>query len=403
MRLLPKLIMKNQPEPYITNKSKFMKPVFTNFLAAAVMLAVSCGGPKNELAEKKEKLKDLRTKEASLGLEIKKLEEEIAQSDKGGLSKKLLLVETDTLTPASFAHSIEVYGTVDSDENVQVAPETNGIIRTIKVHEGSHVKKGQLLATLDMDVLTKSIKEVENSLELASTIYAKQKKLWDQKIGTEVQYLEARNRKESLEMKLNTLKSQLAMGYVRAPIDGLVDEVFQKQGEMASPAMPILRLVNSGSSEITADLSESYLGSVKKGDNVLVQIPTLKEKTEGTISSVSEYINPANRTFRVNVNVGKKSGALKPNMLTRISIKDYKANDALVVPSDVIQYDQKGNFVFTINGAKNKSVAEKTYVETGLSDKGMTVLKSGIQPGEVVVVKGQRALTDGEEIRIKRN
>lgn len=369
------------------------------FLILSAALA-SCNNA-DDIEAKKEKLKELRTEEASLGKEIRDLEKEIALAGGEFSARKLVPVDTSILQPGPFAHSIEVFGTVDSDNNIEVHPETSGPVEDIKVYKGAKVKKGQLLAVIDNSVISQSIKEVQTSLELANTLYEKQKRLWEQKVGTELQFIEAKNRKESLEKKLGTLNSQLAMSYVKAPISGVVDDVFLNEGEMASPAGPIFRVVNSAASKVEADISEAYLGKIKKGDVVKVEISSIQESVEGKVTSVSEYINPANRTFKVTIDVGKYAKSLKPNMLTRISIYDYKTDKALVIPNNVIQYDQKGNFVFVVNKAGKDFKVVKKYIETDLASSDGTIIKSGVKPGDAVVVSGQRAVTDGEKVSIK--
>lgn len=370
-----------------------------NFLILSALI-VSCQKG-DDLAAKNEKLKELRKEEASISSQIKSLEKEIALAGGNINTKKLIPVDTSVIHFGPFAHSVQFFGTVESDNNVEVHPETSGSIESIKVSKGAKVSQGQTLAVIDNKVIRQNIREVQTSLDLAKTLLEKQERLWEQKVGTELQLIEAQNRKESLEKKLGTLNSQLSMSIVKAPISGIVDDIFQNQGEMANPAAPLFRVINSQAAEVEAQISESYLGKVKKGDLVKVEMTSLNKTVNGKITSVSEYINPANRTFKISVDVGKAGKELKPNMLTRILLFDYKTDKAIVIPNEVIQYDQKGNYVYVISKNSKEPIANKIYIETDQTSAEGTIVKQGLQPGDVLVVKGQRALTNGEKVSIK--
>lgn len=303
-----------------------------------------------------------------------------------------------------FNHYIEVSGTVGAVNEAFISPEMNGQIKKIHVNEGARVKKGDLIISLNTSVIDKSIEELKTGLELARTIYSKQKELWDQKIGSEIQYLQAKNSKESLEGKLQTLYAQLDMARVKAPFDGIVDEIMQKEGELATLGRQIVQMVNLSKMEINADVSEMYLPKVKKGDLVKVEFPAYPELREQIpIYRTGNIVNPSNRTFKVQLRIGNKNETLKPNIISILHINDYSNNTALVVPSIIIKKDNNGDFLFTAVKEDGKLVAKKTYIKSGMSYKDNTEVHEGIKEGDQVVVNGYNMVATGTIIEITKN
>jgi membrane fusion protein, multidrug efflux system len=370
------------------------------FLTASffVTFFVACNSDGPE--EKRKQLAEFKKQQIDISSKIHQLEKEL--NDTLSVSKKGSLVETISVNNASFEHFIEVHGTVEADKNIQIVPETSGLITELRVEKGQMVRKGEVLAVLNTDLLRQQIKEVETNLELAANIYNKQKNLWEQKIGTEVQFLEAKNRKSSLEVSLASLKTQLSKSYIKSPIDGEVDEVFPKIGEMASPQMPMFRVVNVGVVNVVSDVSEAHIGKFKKGDNVSVEFTAIDKEYRAKISASGQFINPNNRTFKITIKLDNPEGLLKPNMLSVVKIRDQFLKEAITVPSSIIQSDSKGTFLFAVDNDGQNKIASKAYVETGITYQGQTVISKGLKDGQEVITMGYRGLIDGEAITIDK-
>ncbi len=329
---------------------------------------------------------------------IKELDVKIALIDS---SQKLHTVSVLKLEPKNFKHYFKVYGQVESNKSISLYSETSGRIESILVKRGQNVAKGQLLATIDANVLNQNIAEVKTSLELANELYKKQSKLWlEDKIGSEVQYLEAKNRKESLERKLETLQAQLSMTKVRAPFNGVIDDIFPKNGEMASPQTPMFRLVNLGDVYLTASVSEAYVGKIISGTRATVTFESLGETVETSVIRVGNYINPDNRTFDVNIALNNNS-LFKPNMMGSVNLEDYSKENAIVVPSRLIMENTKGDsYVYTFNEkGTSVSTVTKTFVTVGVSYQGETEVLEGLHGDEVLVDRGSRSVKDGQKVR----
>jgi len=280
--------------------------------------------------------------------------------------------------------------------------ESAGKIKAIKVERGQKVNKGQLLAAIDASVLLQNKAELETALDLAEEIYQKQKTLWiDEHIGSEVQYLEAKNKKESLERKLATVNAQIAMTRVKAPFSGVIDEIFPKVGEMASPQSPMFRLVNLNEVYLTASVSEAYVGKVKVGTPAHVKFTSLDTTIASEVMRVGNYINPNNRTFDVNIALDKNAD-FKPNMMGSVDLEDYSVENTLVVPSRIVMENTSGKsyvYVFTPSGGDLGTV-NKRMLEIGKSYNGKTEVLSGLTGTEVIVDKGSRSVKDGQKVKL---
>lgn len=378
-------------------KPKSLPSIF--FLSALLMLA-ACGG--DEIEAKREKLKKSKTELAKLQTEIAKLEAELEGTDT--IAERLTPVEVKELRFEPFYHSIQVSGTMEAEENITISPEASGQVKAIFVKEGDRVSKGQTLAQLNTSTIEANIAEVNTSLDLANTVYERQKRLWEQKIGSEMQYLEAKNRKESLENRLTTLRSQLSMSIVRAPVSGVVDAIYKKEGELVMPGVPLLQLVNLDNMKIIADVSESYIKSINKGDTVRVTLPALgNEIIEAPVSRTSNIINLKNRSFSVEVKLPNRSGVLKPNSIGIIEIVDYYNDSSLVVPTRAISKDSHGEFVYVVKEKDGKPTAFKIRINSGLSSEGYTRILSGLAPGDRVVTKGYNEVSDTAPVSVKAN
>jgi membrane fusion protein (multidrug efflux system) len=364
-------------------KTKFL------IIFIAALLIVACGK-----VDKQKQLIELKKEHDKISEQIKKLEDEIAVADSSKTKDAGVRVAVTELTPTTFDHFIEVQGKVDGDENVSVSTQTGGNITQILVKEGDRVAIGQTLARLDDKVLQQTLKELENNFEFVNSLYEKQKALWDQKI----QYLTAKNNKESLESKIATLKDQIALMQVKSPINGTVEDIPIKVGQMLAPGYVAFRVVNFSKIKITADLAEAYTSRVNNGDVVSVYLPDLKKEVVGKVDFSSKYINPVNRTFSINVRLNGVDANLKANMIAVLKINDYKATNAFSLPINLIQTDRNGNYVTIAEKTEKGSVAKRVPVVTGVTYKGLTEIKSGLKKGDQVITAGYLELENGQAI-----
>jgi membrane fusion protein (multidrug efflux system) len=368
----------------------------------AGIFLLSCDqNPKNEVEVLTEKRDSIKKELDKLNKKYLSISEKLKALD---TTQKLTKVTTLTVQPQPFKHFFRVQASVESDQNIVVYPETQGLIERILVKEGDKVAAGQLLMTLDSRVIRKNIAELENSLELANTVYERQERLWEQKIGSEIQFLEAKNNKTSLERRIETLKAQLSSTQIKAPFDGTIDQILPKVGEMASPAMPVARLINMSELYLTAEVSERYIGRVFNGSPAKVSLPSMGLETTGKIVQVGNFIEKANRSFNIRIKLDdkpEKDTFLKPNLIAVVDILDFETDSALVVPSQVILQSSIGeNYLYLVSGEPNSASVSRVTVETGLSYQGNTHVKLGLKPNDEVVEKGGRSITEGQLVQV---
>jgi len=366
-------------------------------------MAAGCGSGKKDnatLETKKAKLAELQKKQDALTLEIIQLQQEIDVLDSVSATAKTgKLVTAQKAELKHFRHFIEMQGTATSKENVAILPEASGVIKQILVTEGQSVSKGQVLMILDDEALAKQIDEVQTGYELANTIYEKQKMLWEQKIGSEVQFLEAKNKKETAEKALERLNIQLSKFRVTSPINGTVDEINVNAGELASPQRQVIRIVNLDEVQVHADASENYISAVHKGDSVLVNFPAINVSKRTIIHAVGQVINPVNRTFGVDVKLSNADKSLKANLMAIMKVSDYENKKALTVPTKWIQQDGNQDFLYVAVTEGGKTIAKKRTVKKGNTYNGETEILEGLIAGDNVITEGSRDITDGEVVR----
>ncbi len=372
----------------------------THIFIALALLAFSCSSS-SEADQKKEELAKLKSEQQEIAGKIKTLETELAtlapvKSTEG----RVKLVDVKPVQPQTFKHYLSVQGTVESDNNILISPKTGGVITSVNVNEGDRVSKGQVLAIIDDAVIRQGVEELKTGLDLATTVYEKQKNLWDQKIGSEVQFLQAKNNKESLERKLATLNSQLAMTRITSPISGVIDEVNIKPGEAAAPGLGVIRVVNLSEMKVKARMADSYIGTVKKGDEVNISLPDIKEELNGKISFVGQVVNPQSRTFDIEVSLKNRDEKLKPNMLAVVNINDKTAQEAIVIDANYVQQSESGEVVFVAGTEGNSQKAQMRKVKTGLTYNGQVEVLEGLKAGENLITSGYQDLVDGQVIKI---
>jgi RND family efflux transporter MFP subunit len=383
-------------------------------LLSIPLLLLSCGSNEEgksveeiieneDLAEIRAKKSELSQQQSDLTQKLDKLDQAIDRLDK---TRRLDLVEIQQISDTLFKHYAEVQGDVATDENIVIYSEFSGILQDLRVEEGQQVNKGQVLAKIDDGGLSSELAQLETQATLAKTTFERQKRLWEQNIGSEMQYLEAKTNYESMQNSVKRLQSQLDKTIVRAPFSGIIDEVLTEQGEVVSPGQSqLFRLVSLKNMYVEAAVPENYLNTVGKGTEVIVEISSLDREFEGEIRRVGNTINPNNRSFSIQVAVPNDNGMIKPNQIATIRLNDYTAENAIVIPENALLKNSQGeSVVFTLQekeGEENIGTAKRKIVETGYSYNNKVEITNGLETGETLIVEGAKNLRDGQEIKIR--
>ena len=373
-------------------KKQKLTPIYALIL---LVIVAACGTPTTDELPKQDQLIQYKKELHALTQKITELETEL----KSGEKVELVNVVTTQVQAESFKHYIDVTARVEADQEVNVSPEGSGKILDILVREGQRVQKGEVLAKLNTDILEQSMEEMKISLDLAQTTFERQKNLWDQKIGSEIQFLQAKSSKESMERRLAGLEAQLDMAEVKAPVDGVVDVIYQKKGEIASPQIPFAKVVNIDKIKIYGDVAETYITKVKQGDKVSINFPALNMDTEGSIFNIGNFIDPNNRTFRIRVNMKNNKGMIKPNLMAIMKIIDYKADSAIIIPSILIKEDFRGKYTYLAKKDGKTQRAKKVYIKPGVSNNNMTEVREGIQAGDFIISEGFEQIVEGTAVQ----
>ncbi len=364
-------------------------------LVAIGFTTVSCGKKdENSLEAKQARIVELQKEADKINAEIATLQQEVGVA--GGVEElKISNVKAMPIASENFSHFVEASGRLDAVNNVWISPQSGGALTSVLVKEGDYVTKGQKIATIDNSVMRNTISEIQIQMEMAKTLFERQKALWDQKIGTEIQYIQAKSQVESLEKRLTTLKSQDAMNVVLSPLSGMIDEVRLKSGEIASPGMGIVRVVNSSNLKVVAKIPDTYAGTIQKGDVVKIKFPDLKKEVTSRLSFVSQTIDPISRTFTAEASVPIDK-QLKPNMTAILNINDQSRPAAIVVPRNLIQHTELGDIVYVAVSEGKNQIARAKAVTTGLSYDGNIEITSGLTAGEILIIDGYQDLVDGQ-------
>lgn len=375
-----------------------MKKIFS--LITIALFTLSCGEEvkNNSVDDLNSKKIEITNQIDSLSKELKVVEKELAKLNP---DTKLSLITTIPVKKDVFKHYVEVQGSVKADKNIEIRPELGGTVKAIYVKEGQKVAAGQTLIQLDEDAIKNNISEVNTQLALAKTTFERQKRLWNQKIGSEIQYLQAKTQKESLENNLESLLTQAKKMKIIAPFSGIVDEIFPKNGELTSPQAPVVRLINLDKVYIEADITESFLPVVKKDSEVLVYFPTLGNEIVSKIAQIGNYINPDNRSFKTRINISNKDQSIKPNLLADIKVLDFKSI-GIIIPSTLVQQDQTGqNFVFTISSENDENIVVKKIITIGKEYDHQIFVSEGLNENDVLINEGARLVKAGDLVKIK--
>ena len=386
-----------------------MKYIYS-LLAISIFL-LSCGeGKKNSLEnilasdnllQLREKRGEVDAKKLELESQLKLIDDRILELD---TIKKLPLVTTVKVEAQNFIHYLELQGNVQTKQNLVIYPEMGGILEHVYVKEGQRVTKGQLLAKLDDGGLGQQLAQLQIQTDLAKTTFDRQERLWDQKIGSEIQYLQAKSSFEAQQKLVNQVKSQLAKTNVTAPFTGIVDDVITNQGSVVAPGQtPIIRIINLDNMYIETEVPESYISSVSVNKSVIVEIPILGKTIEGVIRQASNYINPANRTFKIEIAVPNKDGSIKPNLTARLKINDYTNANAMLIPQSIISENAEGDqYIYLVNNLNenDEATAQRLVITTGKTQGDVIEVLSGLSDNAEIINEGARSVQDGQMVKI---
>lgn len=377
---------------------KNITSIFSTIILAGFLAA--CGG-KDSAEAKKAQLEKLKTQQTEIIAQIATLQDEIlAMGD--SLNKEEDRSKVIALTPVTkqnFIHAIDVQGRVDGDENITYSSKVPSSVTKINVKVGQRVSKGQILAELDTKVSKAQLESLKKQYELANTVYEKRKELWDQKVGSEIEYLQAKNNKEALEKQIETAKEGLDMYYIKSDFSGTVDKVTIKVGQNVAPGMACVTVVNPDALKIKADLSEAYSNLAKAGDAVSITFPDIQKTITAKVSYSSKSIDPMTRTFNVEINLPSNND-LHPNMVAEVKIIDYTKSNAIVVPINAIQQIDGKDIVFIAVKQGDKLIAKKITITAGKQYNGLSEILSGLNEGDNVISIGFQDLTDGQSVKL---
>ena len=375
----------------------------------SLLISVSCGpkeksiedivenGSKAELNQKRE---ELNTSMRKLNSQVKTLDKKLADFED---TSKYALVEALSLVPKDFNHYVTVQGDVTTDQNIMIYPQFSGVLKDIYVKEGDQVKKGQKLAKIDDGGQSSQLEEMKAQRELAKTIFERQGRLWDENIGSEIQYLEAKTAFEQIDNAVDQMRSQLNKSVIYAPFSGKIDEVITDQGQVVSPGQtPIFRILNLGEMYVSANVPENYVGNINEGSEAIVTLSAIGKSFIGKVSQVSSNISESNRNFRVRVSIPDSIDFVKPNLIATLKLNDYTSKQAIVIPENILQENASGqSFTFSLQ-MENDSIGIANFRELklGKSYQGEIEVLEGLKATDVVVTEGARTIKKDDKVRV---
>ncbi|WP_339711458.1 efflux RND transporter periplasmic adaptor subunit [uncultured Kriegella sp.] len=388
-----------------------MKRIFYTLILTIAL--ASCGGGNQQTLDSiisGGNLEALRAKKSELSQQSKALESQIKLLDSAIATKsgneKLPLVTTVVANSEKFDHFLELQGNVQTKQNVLIYPEMAGTLDRVYVKEGQRVTKGQLLATIDDGGMSSQLAQLETQAALSKTTFERQSKLWEQKIGSEIQYLQAKANYEAQENAVKQLQSQLGKSTIKAPFSGIIDDVIKDQGTVVSPGGPgseVFRIVNLSDMYIDVEVPETYLGSINNGKEAKVYFPVLGDSITTKVRQTGNFINPSNRSFTIEIPVPNKDGAIKPNLTARVKINDYSNDQAILIPLSIISENADGEqyaYVAETPNSENEAVVKRSIITTGKTQNGFVEVLSGIVAGNHIIKEGARSVKDGQKVKI---
>ena len=380
-------------------------------VAIFAFILISCSGDQSVTIESvlengnletiRKKRSELVNEQQALNDQIKLLDEKIKTMD---TTKNVPLITTVKIKPEQFKHTLELQGNVTTKNLLTITPEYSGILTNIYVKEGQQVSKGQLLGKIDDGGLSQQTAQYKIQAELAKTTYERQKRLWEQNIGSEIQFLQAKSTYESQQEAVNQLQQQIAKTTVRAPFSGTIDDVITEQGNVvAAGQTPLMRIVNLDNMYIETEVPERYVADVVKGKDVSVEIPVLGKVLDSKIRQASDFINPANRTFKVEVEIPNLDKSIKPNLTARLKINDYTNENAILIPQSVISENAEGEqYIYVVTNKKSNGigVAKRVIVETGRTQGDIIEILKGLEKDAEIITEGARSVRDGQSVEV---
>ena len=368
-------------------------------IIAASFLLIACGEKSTEDLIKDKNITELKNRKAIIQSELEKIDAALLNGNKTPETEAL--VSVITLKDTVFNHYLEIQGNVNTKDNILVQPEFSGTLTILNVKAGQRVSKGQILGKVDDAGMSQQLASIENQYALAKTTFERQKNLWDKKIGSEIQFLQAQAQMISAQKAVAQMRAQVAKTVIRAPFSGTIDDVFVERGQVVAPnPQGLMRIVNLSNMYVSTTVPETYIGKLKVGTAVDVFLTSLGKTYKGKVRQVASFINPSNRSFGIEVSVPNPDNLLRPNQVAQLKIIDYAIKNAIVVPTNVVQEDGKNNkFVFiatNING--KKGVAKKVVVKVGKSSDNVTEILSGLTANDVIITEGANSIADGMKL-----
>ncbi|RMA66263.1 efflux RND transporter periplasmic adaptor subunit [Ulvibacter antarcticus] len=385
-----------------------MKNILTLIIAA--LFFTSCGNEEkntiesviatNDVETIQKKRDEIVTQQQEIHDKIKLLDEKLHELNP---EKKIPLITTFTAKAESFNHFVELQGSVETKQNIVITPEMGGILNRVYVKKGQKVTKGQLLGTIDDGGMGQQVAQLQIQEDLAKTTFERQERLWDQKIGSEIQYLQAKSNYEGQQKAVSQMQSQLGKSSVKAPFSGTIDNIITEQGSVVSPGQTeLFRIVNLSDMYIETDVPETYLNDVVVGKDVKVNFPVLGREIDAKIRQTGDFINPDNRTFKIEIAVPNKDGAIKPNLTARLKINDYTSEKALLIPQSIISENAEGEqYIYVLQEKNdNKAIATQVIIKTGKTQGDVIEVLEGLKNGDEIIVEGARSVKDGQTVKI---
>lgn len=379
------------------------------YISLLGLLITSCGGDsKTASVDKAIESKDLTTIKTTraeiqkqydaIGAELAKLDLAIAELD---TLKKSALVTTAIVNDTIFTHYIDIQGNVDTKQNLIIYPEYSGVLTQVYVKSGQKVNKGQILARIDDGGLSNQLAQMETQATLAKTTFERQKNLWDKKIGSEIQFLQAKTNYEAQMKAVAQMKAQLGKTIVKAPFSGVIDEVITEKGQVVGPGQQLMRIVNLSDMYVSANVPESFIGKIKNGAIVDVEVKSTGKIYKGKVRQIGNYINPNNRNFSIEVAVPNSDNLLRPNQVAILKIEDYKKPNAILVPESIVTENAVGEkIIYTVDTSGKEPKAIKKTIVVGLTSGANIEVKSGLNKGEQIIIEGARSVQNGDIVEI---
>lgn len=368
-------------------------------LIATSFLLIACGEKSTDDLIKDKNITELKNRKATIQSELEKIDAALLNGNKATETEALVSVQT--IKDTVFNHYLVIQGNVNTKENILVQPEFSGTLTALNVKAGQRVSKGQILGKVDDAGMSQQLASIENQYALAKTTFERQKNLWDKKIGSEIQFLQAQAQMISAQKSVAQMRAQIAKTVIRAPFSGTIDDVFVESGQVVAPSpQGLMRIVNLSNMYVSTTVPETYIGKLKVGTVVDVFLTSLGKTYKGKVRQVANFINPSNRSFGIEVSVPNPDNLLRPNQVAKLKIIDYTVNNAIIVPTNVVQEDGEHNkFVFiatNVNG--KKGVAKKVVVKVGKSSDNVTEILSGLTANDVIVTEGANNIADGMKL-----